>query len=398
VHAHLWSGHAGQVPLTHAPGLGGPRHLAIARDIAGEVARRLARPETLSSAISAIPDPKKWQPASLALGEVSCAPLYAELHRLDPGEGWDSAGHRFLTSGAAAAGSGGLFVGGLVGVGVAAALLRGQTDRYQKLLGRLDTALTPPSGHDLITGATGFGVYLLMRPCSAGHSALVRTMVAAAGERWPFRVPAGHLPADWSVTADYADCGLAHGVAGPLALLSLLSAQVEVPAATIVRLADWLLDRAEQDEWGLVWPAAIAAGERIPAPQRASWCRGVAGIARALWLAGRAVDEPRYTDAASAAMVGLLQAPQVWGLESPNLCHGLAGLLMVTAAFAADDTRFAAAAEDLFARLVAAYDPGLPLGFAVDDPGLLTGAAGVALALLAAAGGGAPSTRLFLVA
>ncbi|MGW4965555.1 hypothetical protein ACWEPL_50745 [Nonomuraea sp. NPDC004186] len=53
----------------------------------------------------------------------------------------------------------------------------------------------------------------------------------------------------------------------------------------------------------------------------------------------------------------------------------------MTATFAGAE--FGSAVEGLFDRLCAAYDSRLPLGFDVSGPGLLNGAAGIALALLA---------------
>jgi len=81
-------------------------------------------------------------------------------------------------------------------------------------------------------------------------------------------------------------------------------------------------------------------------------------------------------------------------IDSPTVCHGVAGLLAITLRFAADTGRaeFERAATDLVRQLVAAFEPESTFGYRnlepsggrVDHPGLLDGAAGVALALLAA--------------
>jgi hypothetical protein len=96
-------------------------------------------------------------------------------------------------------------------------------------------------------------------------------------------------------------------------------------------------------------------------------------------------------------------------IDSPTFCHGMAGLLQVTSRFA-NDTRlpvFAKAAADLTECLLSAYEPDSLLGFRnwepggtrVDHAGLLDGAPGVLLALLAAATDVEPAwDRAFLLA
>jgi hypothetical protein len=270
-----------------------------------------------------------------------------------------------------------------------------------KVDGAIDRVENHVENHDLIEGTTGVGVYLLMRPLPARRQAVVGALAKAAAGDPPFHVPPHRVPPAWALPQGYADCGLAHGAAGPLALLALLSEEhAEVPAGTLARIADWLLDVAHTDEWGIAWPAGVAGRDRLPSPRRASWCYGVPGIARALWLAGRALNEPGYQSVAREAMTALLDHPEAWGIgASPDLCHGLGGLLLVTGAFAADDARFGAAVGDLLDRVLGAFDPDLPLGFATGGEGLLTGAAGVALALLTVTGDApGPAARPFLVA
>jgi hypothetical protein len=98
-----------------------------------------------------------------------------------------------------------------------------------------------------------------------------------------------------------------------------------------------------------------------------------------------------------------------WGIDSPAFCHGLSGVLQVVLRFAVDTgaPQFIEGASHLVDRLIGCYSPDRPLGFAspeppdntlVDRPGLLEGAPGVVLALLAAATDIEPSwDRLFLL-
>ncbi len=81
-------------------------------------------------------------------------------------------------------------------------------------------------------------------------------------------------------------------------------------------------------------------------------------------------------------------------IDSPTFCHGVAGLLQVTLRFAHDTNLpiFNEAASALTEQLLSLYAPERTLGFCctepggnlVDQPGLLDGAPGVALVLLAA--------------
>lgn len=263
---------------------------------------------------------------------------------------------------------------------MAAALLG---ERRGGLLTRLDALVAPTAGHDLVSGAAGAGVCLLLRPPSPDReAALARALARGARSDPPFPVPRHRIPAGWAVRDGYADCGLAHGAAGPLAVLSLLAgrsaAAAEIARPAVARLAGWLLDVAHRDEWGTSWPAGVAGDERYPSPRRASWCYAVPGIARALWPAGEALDEPAYRPAAQEAMDELPAAREAWGLDGLGVCHGLAGLMLLTASFAP--------VEALFDDLCAAYG-----SRPVEDSGLLSGAAGIALALLAVTHG-TPST------
>jgi hypothetical protein len=133
-------------------------------------------------------------------------------------------------------------------------------------------------------------------------------------------------------------------------------------------------------------------------------------VAAALRLAGEALGHDGHRDLAVAALrAALARTDQGRAVGSPTFCHGQAGLLAVTASFAraTGDPGFARAAAAMAARLLDRFDPAAPLGYrdleaggrAVDQPGLLTGAPGVALALLGATSPAEPAWgRLFLVA
>ena len=132
-------------------------------------------------------------------------------------------------------------------------------------------------------------------------------------------------------------------------------------------------------------------------------------MSRSLWLAGEALDDEPLRALAVEGMEAVYRRPaHERGIDSPTFCHGVAGLLQVTLRFAHDTGLpvFAAAADALAAQLVDAYDGSRLLGYAslepgdnpVDQPGLLDGAAGVALVLIAASTDAEPVwDRLFLL-
>ncbi len=401
-----------------------------AEKVAELLAERITDPVRLSSAVTAMAHQSRyadllpWRPASLSTGNAGLAVLCAAFDRHRPGDGWDRAGHQQLATAVAAASPYDVSLfSGLAGIGFAATLLAAGRPRYQRLLSSLDAAIGPAvteaaraldtvdgcaaSDHDLISGLTGTGVYLLSRPrCAAltdTLSALSR-LLADRGHprRWhtPAQLTAGTLR-DYFPDGHH-NCGLAHGVPGPLALLALAILDgVEVPGgrdaieATVTWLTEHHVGTADAPDWpdavALDDPGAPSAGAGESG--RAAWCYGAIGVARSLWLAGAALDRPEWQDFAARTIRAVAaRPPERWWLSTSGLCHGRAGLLQVLQRFAADlhDPAIAATAETLASNLAAEYDPdtllGLriaePEGVRVDHPGLLDGVPGVALALL----------------
>ncbi len=340
---------------------------------------------------SSNPDVTCWRPASLALGAAGVALACGVLEERDPAGGWGLLGHRFLAEAVDALPDPlvplSLF-SGAVGVAAAAWLLSRQGRRYTRLLEQLDawllprlrTAVAPPAPvdglapPDLFDGAPGWLVYLSMRPATP----TVATVIGAV---------AGPLIAALAGAA-VPRGGMAHGIPGAIAALAALHAG----GVTIVGLPEAVRSGAER---------VIGTGA---ASSRPTWCTGGPGTARALWLAGTALDDPRYRRVA----LDMMAAGATGGLDSPTLCHGTAGLLLLTAGFAADtgQPRWHAAVAGQTDELLDRYDPASlfgyrdvePAGNQVDNPGLLWGATGVALALLAVADVETPAwTRLFLL-
>ena len=433
----------GREPGDRRIGSGGPVLAGCPPDpawVAGQVAVRAADPQTVATAAAAVDHTSPyaglltWRPASLAQGHAGLAVLCSALDAVHPGAGWDRAGHHHLAAAAARVSphDGSLF-SGLAGVGFAATLLAAGRPRYERLLGQLDTALDPllegalsrlgaepgcrVSEFDLVSGLTGTGVYLLTRLQAgtsqlAGPEAMLRRLLGGLIE---LTAGSGH-PRRWHTPADLAsgplrrefplglhNCGLAHGLPGPLALLSLaLLSGVRLPGArdAIHSSAGWLIRHQTGTEQEPDWPDGVALDALEPpsaatehVPGRSAWCYGAPGVARSLWLAGLAAGEPGWRDLAARTIRAVAARPSpAWGTTTPGFCHGEAGLLRLLQRFAIDldDPVVASASRRLAAELAAEFDPDSllgvrgvdPDGVPVDQPGLLDGAAGVALALL----------------
>jgi hypothetical protein len=131
-------------------------------------------------------------------------------------------------------------------------------------------------------------------------------------------------------------------------------------------------------------------------------------VARALQLAGGALSDTGLSVAATTAFGAIFRRLDAERpADSPAFCHGLAGVLQILLRFVHDagpGTQAEATVSALAGRLLAEFGPDRLLGFGplsgrdVEDPGLLDGAAGVVVTLLAAATGTEPAwDRLFLL-
>ncbi|WP_157744589.1 lanthionine synthetase C family protein [Micromonospora viridifaciens] len=450
------------------------RRARIARTIGVEVARRIVTASHRREAVTRMrrqtgfPDINRWDSLSLALGGTSVAVLCAALRSVSADQDWDQAAYAALRAGASALADGPSRLGlydGVAGYGAAVWLLSDSADRYPTLREQLDALLLPTverlagsppprvpgwpgTGYDLVNGLCGLAVYLLMRhddrASDQALAAVAKTLADLLDDLEPHRLV---LPACGSApdTDGYVDLGLAHGLPGVIALLSLVlrSGRVDLPTVgrSVRRGAEWTADHLCEEAHGPAWPRLVPVdefgrtsaaagspgigavdcavranpqGDR-PAPDgavgatRPGWCYGTPAVARAIFLAGQALDDQRLQRLAVAAIKAAGHPDAVSQLASATICHGLAGLLLVTAHFAWDtrDPELCQMVTELFDQLVAQYDPDSLLGFVdvevggqvVDNPGLLNGAAGVGLCLLACAEPAAPAwTRLFLLA
>ncbi|MFF2119286.1 lanthionine synthetase C family protein [Kitasatospora sp. NPDC058184] len=291
------------------------------------------------------------------------------------------------------------------------------TRRCDEALTRLDRGDLPALAEfDAIRGLAGIGAVLLHRTPDGETvrrvlSCLVRLTddVEHDGRLlpgwWAPHGPSGRP--DERFPGGHANNGLAHGIAGPLALLALAlrrGVQVDGQRQAIGTITAWL------ERWrdGHAWPYWITRGQldavaRGPLPpQRPSWCYGTAGLARVQQLAALALGDQRLRHQAETDLASALADPKALAATTDlSVCHGYAGLAHI-AHRAADDAlphnavRLRSAAALL---LDTAHPPRTDPDtqarrlLATAGPAFLAGAAGTALALLAPATGAAPATR-----
>jgi lantibiotic modifying enzyme len=323
------------------------------------------------------------------------------------------------------------FYSGLTGIGWALAHLRGRlpgldgeedlTEIDDALLGHLGQ-LRWTGDYDLISGLVGFGIYALERlprPRPAACLERVINHLAATAERRAEGVtwwtnPAW-LPADTrdKYPRGYYNLGLAHGVPGVVALLGLACAAgvaCDKARPLLNGAANWVL--AQQKPGG--FPHWVEP-EVADGPARLAWCYGDPGVAAALLWTARCVAEPVWErEAVAIARRAARRPPEQAGVHDAGLCHGAAGLghLFNRMFQATGEPHFGDAARCWFEQTVAMRRPGQGIGGYqawqlgkdgeptwVTESGLLTGTAGIALALLAATTPIEPSwDRMLLVA
>lgn len=355
---------------------------------------------------------------SLAGGAAGLAILYAYLPPNHLGADHFEAAHRCLENALAAVAENpttASFYSGLAGVGWALAHLRDRLTGVDGVddLAVIDAALldhldesTWPGHYDLVEGLVGFGVYALERLPEPAAAACLRRVVehlaetsqpCSEGVTWQTS-PAWQPP---EIRADFPqgayNLGLAHGVPGVIALLAqACAAGIAVGTARPVLegAVPWLL--AQQGTQG--YPHWVGPSGPVR-PGRLAWCYGDPGVATALLCAARCLDEPAWEERALAiALRAAERSPKEALVMDAGLCHGACGLghLFNRMSQASGDSRLANAARFWFARALHMRRPGRGIGGYetwmagegdrdwVAEPGLLTGATGIALALLAA--------------
>jgi lantibiotic biosynthesis protein len=385
--------------------------------------------ERVFEAIQAIADSlrgeslDKVQDASLAGGHAGLAALFAYLDLAECGDNCDETAVQFLQQAIDAVSASAMtpsLYSGFAGVAWAVEHLKGgpldpdAEDVNEEIDEALKECLSQSpwdDDYDLISGLVGFGVYMLERsPRPSAIECLERIVDRldetaernASGITWHTHPNLIH-PAQREVCPDgYYNLGLAHGVPGVIAFLG------QVWAAGIARdrvrpLLDgavrWLLAQKPPRDAGSRFSSWIAPGSKQER-SRLAWCYGDLGAAAALLVAARHVGEHDWErEALEIARQTTNRPLEQSGIVDAGLCHGAAGLGHIYNRIfqAAGEARFREAARFWFEHTLNMRRPGQGIaGFSAfmpkelgeeqwaDDPGILTGAAGIALALLSA--------------
>jgi lantibiotic modifying enzyme len=364
--------------------------------------------------------------ASLAGGTAGIAVFFSYLSRLGgpDAERHAEAAQRFLDEAADALASFPMppsYYAGFTGIAWATEHLSrmdAEDEEEEDLGEEIDEALlkflgqTPWRDHyDLVGGLVGYGAYAVERfPRPSG----IRCLEAVVDrlDETAERVEPGIT---WFTSPDlltsenrerspngYYNLGLAHGVPGVVAVLAdacRLGVREERSRELLEGAVRWLLAQRRPDDGKSCYSWSVGPGIE-PTPSRMAWCYGDPGIAAALLYAARAVGREDWeAEALAIARRAVQTPPDAAGIVDTGLCHGAFGLAHLYNRFyqATGEEVFADAARLWYGRGLEMRDPergiaGFPsyqpirasesLGW-LDDPGFLTGAAGVGLGLLA---------------
>ncbi|MGQ0775118.1 MAG: lanthionine synthetase C family protein [Pseudonocardiales bacterium] len=268
--------------------------------------------------------------------------------------------------------------------------------RLDQAHARINRGRLPALGeYDLIKGLTGIGCYLLHRHPDGAEVRDVLSYLVRLTE--PLQADSESLPGWWTghdpadrvserFGGGHGNLGIAHGINGPLALLSTAMKRgvtVSGHAEAIGRICVWLDIWRQDSDTGAWWPERVTRDEHRACriwqkePLRPSWCYGTPGQARAQQLAGLAIGDTDRQRIAEEALLGCVtDERQLTRLIDVSLCHGWAGLVLTVWRTAADARTDELTARLPYLRTQLIHHRGEP-----SKVGLLDGDAGVALAL-----------------
>jgi hypothetical protein len=384
-----------------------------------------------------------WDDLSIAKGYSSLLLLFSALDRLFPDENWDSRVHTCVlkvigvleeqTNQTLS-----LF-GGLAGTCFALQQASRGGTRYQRMIATLNEVLlkqvkakyfipfehhlntsqfVPDYYYDVIQGVAGVGIYFLQN--LSLFSEVLREMLQLLVRFIQPKKINGRLIPGWYTPKEYFyleqdkirfpmgnfNLGLAHGMTGVLAFLSICTLngiEVSDQSESMTIMADWLQSKRRKKGNCYFWEhlipfeAECAPQEKESHFQREAWCYGTPGVTRSLFLAGKALKNRALESFALESFSSLfLRESKSWGLSSPNICHGIGGLLLLTHLMANDtqDPILQSHSLSLEKELFSLYKSDYPFGFKdhsltssgspieVNNIGTLEGTSGILLVLL----------------
>ncbi len=265
--------------------------------------------------------------------------------------------------------------------------------------------------YDLVSGLVGIGVYALERLPQRSAAVCLKLVVqrleetaeeTSDGIAW-YTHP--DLLPDWQrekCPNGYYNLGLAHGIPGVIGILgaSYAAGVQRKPAKRLLEGAvEWMFRQKLPKGSTSTFPVWTGPGIK-PEPSRAAWCYGDLGVSAALFLASRCVGNKKWEQmaleiACRTAERSLKEAR----VKDAGLCHGAAGLAHIFNRMfqATGNTTLRKAARFWFRHTLQLRRPGQGIGgfFTYtpkedgtssfrNDPDLVSGSSGIALALLAA--------------
>jgi hypothetical protein len=252
----------------------------------------------------------------------------------------------------------------------------------------------------------------------------------------PYKVPGWYVPRHYQFTeqdkSNYPrgnfNLGLAHGIPSVLALLSLAYLQgviLEGQKEAIQKIAAWIQAKRKSVEGCVYWESRCSFEEEVykssslftESPVE-GWCYGTPGVARTLYLAGKALNSAELKKFAFEAFLGTFSRIDVkTHYSSPTFCHGLSGMLTLSRLMARDSesAKLEKWNDQIEKHLISQYQPSSSFGFKEieldffqvenktpkirerDNIGILSGSAGILLALLSKNMKSLPWAKIFLI-
>lgn len=380
-----------------------------------------------------------WGDISLSHGYPGCVLLFAGWDRLESDQKWDHQAHEHILQiknslEENGAGSISMF-SGLAGVAFACQAASREGERYTHFLDKIHSVMAreihqfikrdqerrkaepgvSPKMYDVISGLSGIGRYLLNNTHHHELSLALEKILHHLVHLCDWIEVDNHRVPGWFVPQRYQfleserslfprgnfNCGLAHGIPGPLALLSLAAlknCKVDRQLEAIRGISDWLLRKMCEDEYGPLWPDRIRLEDEIQKAKpgnyftREAWCYGTPGVARSLYLAGKALEDDELKGTAVQSLKASLERPQeLQKLESATFCHGKVGFMQILLRMAREtqETCFFRHVEVLAEQVMDMFQEDAPFGYQdiegrtmLDKVGLLEGVSGIGLALM----------------
>ncbi|MBZ5482918.1 lanthionine synthetase C family protein [Bacillus sp. T_4] len=370
---------------------------------------------------------------SFAQGFSGLCILYAELDYIYPHSGWDQKGHEAIKRTIEEFEHKGTNLlstfNGLSGLCFAVTSLSKNGERYKKLLDSLHNILLNELeeyiesiksnllnqkginnfSYDVCYGISGIGRYLILLENNPKASRFLKDILEICVDITDDitikeeKVPGWFTPQTYNSQFEtgFFDTGLAHGICGPMNLLSIALKNgytVDGQLEAIKKISYWLMDKSQLDDGKLFIPNIIPFNNETNSyNKRDAWCYGGPGISRSLFLSGKILGDEKISRFSKDLFNDVMKRNFKEQVNiSATFCHGLSGLLHITNIMCQDtpEKELIDYQIKVLEKILNEYDEKLPFGFQdiniingnilhENKMGLLEGALGILLSLLA---------------